>query len=119
VVGPAGPDLTVRLPSGDWYAEQVDKEQRWLPVLAPQLPLPLPTTVARRKPDAAFPWSGSSRDRFRADVAVDAGTWSRGRGWALWKALISLVGHLERDAPQAALARRDIDEVLADYAREG
>jgi hypothetical protein len=38
---------------------------------------------------------------------------------ALWKALISLVGHLERDAPEAAFARRDIDEVLADYAREG
>lgn len=27
----------MRLPSGDWYAQQVDKEQRWLPVLAPQL----------------------------------------------------------------------------------
>src|SRR4051812_12343260 len=42
-----GAELTVRLPSGDWYAEQVDKEQRWLPVLAPQLPLPIPEPVAR------------------------------------------------------------------------
>ena len=253
-----GPELTVRLPSGPWYAQQVDKEQRWLPVLAPQLPLPIPLPVARGEPDAGFPFpwsvyrwldgelasraqiddlpgfasalagfltalrrvdatggpapgqhnffrggalgtyeeetlraidalgdevpadvvmrvwedamstawdrapvwlhgdvatgnllvrdgrlgavldfgssgvgdpacdmviawtflSGPSRDRFRAEVGVDAGTWSRGRGWALWKALISLVGHLERNAPDAALARRDIEEVLADHARE-
>ena len=34
--------------------------------------------------------------------------WARGRGWALWKALITLVGHLENDSPDAALPRRDI-----------
>jgi aminoglycoside phosphotransferase (APT) family kinase protein len=32
-----GDKLTVRLPSGEWYARQVDKEQRWLPLLAPRL----------------------------------------------------------------------------------
>jgi aminoglycoside phosphotransferase (APT) family kinase protein len=253
-----GSKLAVRLPSGNWYALQVDKEQRWLPVLAPQLPLPIPTPVAKGAPDSGFPYpwsvyrwldgdvlskarigdltglatalagflnalgrvdatggpepgphnffrggplatyedealgaidaldgevpgddvkrvwadamatswdrepvwfhgdvatgnllvrdgrlaavldfgssgvgdpacdtviawtflSGSSRDRFRAELEVDSGTWSRGRGWALWKAMISLVGHLERDAPEAALARRDIDQILADYARD-
>ena len=253
-----GSELTVRLPSGPWYAMQVDKEQRWLPVLAHQLPLPIPLPVARGEPDAGFPYpwsvyrwldgelaskaqiddlsafasalagfltalrrvdatcgpapgqhnffrggplgtyeeealqaidtlgdeiptaavrrvwedamstawdrapvwlhgdvatgnllvrdgrlgavldfgssgvgdpacdmviawtflSGSSRDRFRADIDVDAGTWSRGRGWALWKALISLAGQLEREAPHAAPARRDIEQVLADHARE-
>jgi aminoglycoside phosphotransferase (APT) family kinase protein len=250
-----GSELTVRLPSGDWYAQQVDKEQRWLPVLAPQLPLPIPTPVARGEPGSGFPYpwsvyrwldgelasnarigdlagfattlagflnalrrvdatggpapgqhnfhrggplstyedetlraidalgdevpteavrrvwddamttswarepvwlhgdvatgnllvrdarlaavldfgcsgvgdpacdtviawtflSGASRARFRADLDVDAATWSRGRGWALWKALITLVGHLERDAPDAALARRDIDQILTEY----
>jgi len=35
-----GPALSVRLPSADAYAAQVDKEQRWLPVLAPRLPVP-------------------------------------------------------------------------------
>jgi hypothetical protein len=45
--------------------------------------------------------------------------WSRGRGWALWKALISLVGHLEEDdAAGAAVSRRDIDRVLADHRRD-
>jgi aminoglycoside phosphotransferase (APT) family kinase protein len=253
-----GSELTVRLPTGDWYALQVEKEQRWLPVLAPRLPLPIPTPVAEGRPshDFPYPWSvyrwldgepaatarvrdleelattlarflgalarvdatggpepgrhnffrggplgtyegeaieaietlgdeiprdavqrawadamattwdgppvwfhgdvavgnllvrdgrlaavldfgssgvgdpacdlviawtflhGASRDRFRAELGVGRGTWSRGRGWALWKALISLVGHLERDAPEAALARRDIAEVLADHAAD-
>jgi aminoglycoside phosphotransferase (APT) family kinase protein len=253
-----GSELTVRLPTGDWYAKQVDKEQRWLPVLAPQLPLPIPLPVAKGEPDSAFPYpwsvyswldgelasrrrirnlpsfattlarflnalrgvyatggpapgehnfyrggplatyedetlqaiealgklipgrsvkrawddamttswdrepvwfhgdvatgnllvrdgrlaavldfgssgvgdpacdvviawtflSGWSRDRFRAELDVDAATWSRGRGWALWKALITLVGHLERDAPQAAVTRREIDRILMEYAQD-
>jgi aminoglycoside phosphotransferase (APT) family kinase protein len=253
-----GSELTVRLPTGDWYANQVDKEQRWLPVLAPQLPLPIPIPAAKGEPDSGFPYpwsvyrwldgelasrrrirnlpsfattlarflnalrhvdatggpapgehnfyrggplatyedetlqaiealgnevhgdpvrrvwddamttswdrepvwfhgdvatgnllvrdgrlaavldfgssgvgdpacdmviawtflSGSGRDRFRAELDVDAGTWSRGRGWALWKALITLVGHLERDAPQAATTRAEIDEILTDHAQD-
>jgi hypothetical protein len=35
-----GEDMSVRLPSGGQYAPQVDKEHRWLPALARQLPLP-------------------------------------------------------------------------------
>jgi aminoglycoside phosphotransferase (APT) family kinase protein len=253
-----GSELTVRLPSGSWYAQQVDKEQRWLPVLAPRLPLSIPMPVAKGEPDFGFPypWSvyrwldgevaskarisdlpgfattlagflnalrrvdatggpapgehnffrggplgtyedeafqaidalgdevpaeavkrvwddamstswdrepvwlhgdvaagnllvrdgrlaavldfgssgvgdpacdmviawtflfGPSRARFRAQLEADAGTWSRGRGWGLWKALITLVGHLERDAPNAAVPRRDIDQILTDYAQD-
>jgi aminoglycoside phosphotransferase (APT) family kinase protein len=254
-----GEALTVRLPSGDWYAEQVDKEQRWLPVLAPQLPLPIPVPVARGVPAAGYPyaWSvyrwldgeiaarapiadltafathlarflrelgragarggpppgrhnffrggplstyaaeteatlaalgdevprgaaervwahamaaawedepvwfhgdvatgnllvrdgrlaavldfgssgvgdpacdvviawtrfaGRSRAAFRAELGADAGTWSRGRGWGLWKALISLRGDLERGARDAAAEqKRIIAEVLADHAAE-
>jgi aminoglycoside phosphotransferase (APT) family kinase protein len=66
--------------------------------------------------DTVIAWtffSGASRGRFRAELGVDDATWSRGRGWGLWKALITLVGHLERNAPEAAIARRDIDEILA------
>jgi aminoglycoside phosphotransferase (APT) family kinase protein len=54
-----GSELSIRLPTGDWYAQQVDKEQRWLPVLAPQLPLPIPTPVARGEPAAGYPYSWS------------------------------------------------------------
>jgi aminoglycoside phosphotransferase (APT) family kinase protein len=253
-----GSDLTIRLPTGDWYAQQVEKEQRWLPVLAPQLPLPIPSPVARGKPDDEFPYpwsvyrwlegqpasiacvadrvgfatslagflnalrridatggpppgqhnffrggplatyerealealetagdevprddvmrvwsdatatswdcdpvwvhgdvasgnlllrdgqlaavldfgssgvgdpacdaviawtllSGPSRDRFRADLDIDAATWSRARGWGLWKALITFVGHLERGSPGAARPRREIDRIIADYAHD-
>ena len=48
-----GDDLTVRMPSADRYALQVDKEQRWLPVLARLLPLPISTPVARGVPGTA------------------------------------------------------------------
>jgi aminoglycoside phosphotransferase (APT) family kinase protein len=253
-----GAELSVRLPTGDWYAEQVDKEQRWLPVLAPELPLPIPVPVARGEPGDGYPYpwsvyrwldgelassaripdlpafatdlarflralarvdatggpppgrhnfhrgaplgvyeaealeavdrlgaeiprdavlrawedaiatswdrepvwfhgdvavgnllardgrlaavidfgsagvgdpacdvviawtflSGPSRTAFRAELGVDRGTWSRGRGWALWKALITLVGHLESGSPDAAPARRDIREILGDHAAE-
>ena len=54
-----GPELTVRLPSGDWYAQQVEKEQRWLPVLADQLPLPIPAPVAKGEPGAGYPYAWS------------------------------------------------------------
>ena len=253
-----GSGMTVRLPSGDWYALQVGKEQRWLPRLAPQLPLPIPVPVARGAPGAGYPFSwsvyrwldgapatertigdpigfaialanflvalgridatggpepgrhnffrggplatyadeairsiealgdeipgdaarrvwddamaagwerdpvwfhgdvavgnllvrdrrlagvidfgssgvgdpacdvviawtlfsGPSRDAFRATLGVDPGTWSRGRGWALWKALISLVGQLDGEPEAAAVSRRVIERVLADHAGE-
>jgi len=251
-----GGELSVRLPSAGWYALQVEKEQRWLPVLAPWLPLPIPEPVALGRPGEGYPyaWSvyrwlegetagrgriaglprfaedlagflaalahvpaegapgpgphnfhrggplahyeeealaaiaaldgevdaalaracwdaamaaawlgdpvwfhgdvavgnllvrdgrlaavidfgtsgagdpacdvviawtfleGESRAVFRRARAVDDATWARGRGWALWKALITLPDHLARGAPGAALARRDIARVLADSA---
>jgi aminoglycoside phosphotransferase (APT) family kinase protein len=54
-----GEDLSVRLPSGDAYVPQVDKEHRWLPILAPHLPLPIPQPVARGATGLGFarPWS--------------------------------------------------------------
>lgn len=33
----------------------MDKEQRWLPVLAPRLPVPIPTPLARGEPGPLFP----------------------------------------------------------------
>jgi aminoglycoside phosphotransferase (APT) family kinase protein len=32
---------------------------------------------------------GAARDAYRERLAFDDGTWTRGRGWALWKALIT------------------------------
>jgi aminoglycoside phosphotransferase (APT) family kinase protein len=54
-----GHKLCVRLPSADGYVAQVDKEHRWLPVLARHLPLPIPEPVAKGRPGDGFPrpWS--------------------------------------------------------------
>ena len=262
-----GEDLAVRLPSADWYVAQVDKEHRWLPILAAQLPLPIPRPLAKGIPGSGFsrPWSvyrwlagrhatmdrvgdldrlatdlanflaalykidpaggpepgahnffrggplttydsetreaisdlegeidtdaatevweaalattwqgpsvwihgdvtaanllvvdgrlsavvdfgcsgvgdpacdltiawtfffGDSREVFRDRLPLDEGTWARGRGWALWKALITFVKALKVDEAEADLvslrfgwrlsARHVIEEVLADHNR--
>jgi aminoglycoside phosphotransferase (APT) family kinase protein len=51
--------MTVRLPSAEGYVLQVEKEQRWLPVLAPHLPLPIPVPLAKGAPGEGYPcpWS--------------------------------------------------------------
>jgi aminoglycoside phosphotransferase (APT) family kinase protein len=54
-----GDTMSARLPSSDSYVGQVDKEHRWLPFLAPQLPLPIPQPLAKGVPGSGFPrpWS--------------------------------------------------------------
>jgi aminoglycoside phosphotransferase (APT) family kinase protein len=54
-----GEELAVRLPSGPEYVSGVVKEQRWLPVLAGQLPLPIPELMAVGEPGCGFPWPWS------------------------------------------------------------
>ena len=251
-----GADKLVRLPSAARYAAQVAKEQRWLPVLAPRLPLPIPVPLGAGVPDDTYPWpwsvyrwldgepaqtarvgdpvafatalarflidlrevdtaggpaagehnfhrggslrvydrdtrdaiaaldghvgvpsvtevwevalasrwrrppvwvhgdvsaanllvadgrlcgvidfgsagvgdpacdmviawtmlSGPGRRAFRQTVAVDDATWARGRGWALWKALITLAGTIGTDPPAAQPAARTLRAVLDDHA---
>ena len=252
-----GDDMSVRLPSAAQYALQVEKEHRWLPRLAPQLPLPIPAPLAMGLPSGVFPWhwsiyrwidgeaatvdriadlsefavalarflialqqadatgapapgphnffrgwpmatyddearqaitalngeidaaaatdaweaalastwggppvwvhgdvsagnllvkggrlcavidfgssavgdpacdlyiawtflEGKGRDAFRAALPLDEATWARGRGWTLWKALITLAEHHRTSPAKAEIARRVIDEVLADHRR--
>jgi aminoglycoside phosphotransferase (APT) family kinase protein len=52
-------DMTVRLPSAAGYALQVEKEHRWLPRLAPLLPLPIPAPLAKGAPTDEYPWPWS------------------------------------------------------------
>jgi len=248
-----GEQMTVRLPSAAAYARQVEKEQRWLPKLAPHLPLPIPVPLAMGQPGDGYPWhwsvyrwldgevatiegiadlrqfaldladflvalyrvdatggpapgrhnfyrggpltvydgetrqaiaalegtidtdaatavwedalaatwrgspvwvhgdvaagnllvetgrlsavidfgssgvgdpacdlaiawtlfSGESREMFRAAIPLDEATWARGRGWTLWKALITLAALPGSDARAASTSRRIIDDVLA------
>ena len=250
-----GPHMTVRLPSAARYAPQVEKEHRWLPKLAPLLPLPIPVPLAKGAPAEGYPWrwsvyrwlegetatagriadprrfatalaefltalyrvdpaggpppgphnffrggpltvydaetrraiaaldgrididaasavweaalgatwhgspvwfhgdiadgnllvkggrlsavidfgtsgvgdpscdlaitwtlfGGESRDAFRAALRLGDATWARGRGWTLWKVLITLAEHVGTNPLEAERARRVIDEVLADH----
>ncbi len=251
-----GSDLAVRLPSAEGYRAQVDKEQRWLPFLAAQVPLPIPVPRARGGPGAGYPlswsihgwlagapavttqlnkpsevarslarflvalqqvdhaggpppgpqcfwrggslmtydaetrrtidvlgdvvdgpaatavwdaalaarwdgrpvwfhgdispgnlllrdddlgavidfgccgvgdpacdvtiawtlFSGKSREAFRAGLPLDAATWARGRGWALWKALITLAAHRTTNPALAEASSHVVGEVLAEHA---
>ena len=54
-----GLDLVVRLPIIDWAAEQAESDQRWLPVLAPQVNLAIPVPVAVGRPGDGYPWPWS------------------------------------------------------------
>jgi aminoglycoside phosphotransferase (APT) family kinase protein len=249
-----GGEMSVRLPSADRYAPQVQKEHRWLPILAQRLPLPIPEPLAKGAPAYGYPWHwsiyswiegetatierivdlgrfatdlaeflvalnridpaggpapgkhnffrggplstydvetrhaiaalateidthavtevweaalaatlsrsrawvhgdvtasnllvadgrlsgvidfgcsgvgdpacdltvawtlffGTSRETFRGRLPLDDATWARARGWALWKALITLVRALKTDRQEVEKARRVIDDVVAE-----
>jgi hypothetical protein len=47
---------------------------------------------------------------FVRELGVDEATWARGRGWALWKALIMLTN---TPPGQAELGRHVLDELFA------
>lgn len=69
--------------------------------------------------DLAIAWTlfrDESRHAFRRTIAPDSGTWARGRGWALWKALVGFAGAIDANEPGAD-EKNIIDEILADYAQ--
>jgi aminoglycoside phosphotransferase (APT) family kinase protein len=51
--------MSVRLPSAAGYAPQVEKEQKWLPILAKKLSLPVSIPIAKGNPSVEYPWSWS------------------------------------------------------------
>jgi aminoglycoside phosphotransferase (APT) family kinase protein len=51
--------MSVRLPSSKYHIQQVEKEQYWLPKLAPSLPLSIPVPLAMGAPNEGYPWHWS------------------------------------------------------------
>jgi aminoglycoside phosphotransferase (APT) family kinase protein len=51
-----GRQLSVRVPKIGWAAAQGEREHRWLPVLAPHLPVEVPTPVALGAPALGYPY---------------------------------------------------------------
>jgi aminoglycoside phosphotransferase (APT) family kinase protein len=56
-------------------------------------------------------FTGTARRVFRRSLALDDATWARGRGWALWKALIMLTN---KPPGQAEFARHVLDELMSE-----
>lgn len=67
-----GEQMTVRLPSAAAYALQVEKEHRWLPRLAPLLPLPIPVPLAMGEPADGYPWHWSVYRWLEGEIATTA-----------------------------------------------
>ncbi len=74
--------------------------------------------------DLAIAWTlltSDGRRAFRDQLSVDAGSWARGRGWALWKTLATY-SHTHDD-PEAKMesldAKRVLGEILSEYSGTG
>jgi aminoglycoside phosphotransferase (APT) family kinase protein len=52
-----GSELAIRIPRRPMGARQVEKEHRWLPLLAPALPLPVPVPLGKGRPAEGYPWA--------------------------------------------------------------
>ncbi|GAA3440061.1 hypothetical protein GCM10018954_096830 [Kutzneria kofuensis] len=77
-------DKLIRMPRFARWIGQVTREQRWLPILAPHLPLAVPVPLGKGRPGEGypFPWSvyawieGSNADLSRlADHGRRRSTW--------------------------------------------
>lgn len=64
-----GDEMTVRLPTGSGYAPAVDKEHRWLPILAPLLPVAIPVPLAKGVPGEGYPFEWSIRNWLDGETA--------------------------------------------------
>jgi aminoglycoside phosphotransferase (APT) family kinase protein len=59
--------------------------------------------------DTTIAWTmfqDQSRDTFKSELSLDDATWARGRGWVLWKALITLAADLDNPGYGANAAHR-------------
>lgn len=99
-----GEELAVRLPLTPRGPDLLRKEHRWLPGLAPRLPLPVPTPVRLGEPSARFPrpWTVAT---WVAGEPADRVPVSRGRHAA--DTLAGFLAALHRPAPADAPANPD------------
>jgi aminoglycoside phosphotransferase (APT) family kinase protein len=67
-----GEKAVVRLPNSARHALQIEKEQRWLSQLAPQLSLPIPEPLALGKPGEGYPWPWMIYNWLEGNHALEA-----------------------------------------------
>lgn len=114
-----GGEMVMRLPRIHGAVGQAEKEHRWLPLLAPHLPLAIPQPLALGVPGEGFPWpwsvhrwlAGENPTIDRLADPVAAATTLAGFVTALWR--IDSTGEPPRGAPISsrgvALATRDVE----------
>jgi aminoglycoside phosphotransferase (APT) family kinase protein len=71
-----GAELCARLPRVAGWADDLEREQRWLPWLAPRLPLDVPQPVATGRPGAGYPFAWAvyrwlEGEPYGDDAAID------------------------------------------------
>ncbi|MED0986325.1 aminoglycoside phosphotransferase family protein [Bacillus paramycoides] len=54
-----GKQMSVRLPSDAAYVPQVEKENKWLPILSKEITLPISSPIAKGNPSEEYPWPWS------------------------------------------------------------
>ena len=91
-----GDELAVRLPARAVAAPLIEHEQRWLPLLAPLLPVPVPAPVRLGRPGAGFPWPWSVVP-WLAGTPADELTATDRDAWA--EQLAAVLAALHRQAP--------------------
>lgn len=67
--------------------------------------------------DLAIAWNflgDACREVFDTALSLEAGDWTRGRGWALWKALITLTQIVDSPATDANKAQSVFERILTD-----
>lgn len=72
--------------------------------------------------DLVISWTflfGKGREAFRRTIEMDKDTWARARGWALWKAVITLVPQCGKHTEAEQETRRVIDDILDDHRAFG
>jgi aminoglycoside phosphotransferase (APT) family kinase protein len=67
-----GDGLAVRLPRRSAAASLVEHEQRWLPELAPRLPVAIPIPIRTGRPGCGYPWAWSITPWFEGTSAVSS-----------------------------------------------
>lgn len=90
-----GDDMAVRLPRHPAATAQVEKERRWLPILAPLLPLAIPVPLAKGMPAEGYPWHWS------------VCRWLKGETWSVDR--IADPRRAARDLAHFVTALRSID----------
>lgn len=59
-----------------------------------------------------------SRKIFRSHLCLDPDTWARARGWALWKALITIVPLNDKTCSQAIKQKQIINDIIHEHKFE-